>query len=292
VTEADFIALMREVAGTEAARGLYDDAAVFDVGGKLLVATHDMLVEGVHYRASDAPADVAWKLAAVNLSDLAAMGARPLGALVGYCLGEDAWDRAFAKGLGEALAHFGLPLLGGDTVASSTRILGLTAFGIAERAPPGRGGARPGDMLGVTGTIGDAGAGLEAPADSSLARRYLRPEPRIAAGAMLAASASAMMDVSDGLLIDAARMAEASGVSIAIALEKIPLSLAFIQARGETLEARLFAATAGDDYELLFASEAADTPIGTVDDGAGLRLTFEGRPVPLPERLGWEHRGG
>src|SRR3954465_13693444 len=114
--ESDFIDSLRPLARHPGARALEDDAAVLYIGGVGLVLTHDMLVEGVHYLPSDPPQDVAWKLVAVNLSDLAAKGARPVGALLGYTLGTDEWDEAFVEGLGAALAAFGLPLLGRDTV--------------------------------------------------------------------------------------------------------------------------------------------------------------------------------
>src|SRR5690349_14729568 len=139
--ESDFIDLMRALARDPAARGLDDDAAVLSLGGETLVLTHDMIVEGVHYLPTDPPEDVAWKLVAVNLSDLAAKGARPLGALLGYALGQDDWDRAFAKGLGTALGAFGLNLLGGDTVKmpeGAPRALGLTAIGRASGPVPSR----------------------------------------------------------------------------------------------------------------------------------------------------------
>ncbi|MET0364868.1 MAG: thiamine-phosphate kinase, partial [Sphingobium sp.] len=162
--EADFIAALQGIATDPAARGLMDDAAVLPFVGSI-VLTHDMMVEGVHYLPDDTPADVAWKLLAVNLSDLAAKGAEPLGVLLGYAMTDDAaWDAAFAVGLGEAAAMLGVPVLGGDTVRmpqGAPRALGLTALG---RAPvggaPARSGARPGDLLHVSGTIGDAGAGL------------------------------------------------------------------------------------------------------------------------------------
>src|SRR5687767_5538391 len=118
-----------------------------------------MLIEGVHYLPDDPPGDVAWKLLAVNLSDLAAKGARPVGALLGYMLGEDAWDRAFAEGLKSAAAAFQIPLLGGDTVrapAGSARSFGLTAIGEATGTVPSRAGAQAGDHLWVSGTIGDS----------------------------------------------------------------------------------------------------------------------------------------
>src|SRR4029077_6231238 len=121
-----FVDALRGFATDPAARGLIDDAAVLEVGGERLVLTHDMIVEGVHYLPDDPPADVAWKLVAVNLSDLAAKGARPLGVLLGFTRGDEGWDRAFAEGLAVTLGAFGLPLLGGDTVSAPARVLGLT----------------------------------------------------------------------------------------------------------------------------------------------------------------------
>ncbi len=278
---------------------------MLETGDGAIVLTHDMIVEGVHYLPGDPPADVAWKLVAVNLSDLAAKGARPMGVLLGFTLGDAAWDRAFADGLGTVLGAFGIPLLGGDTVSAPTRVLGLTAIGRAELIPPDRSGARPGDRLWVSGTIGDAGAGLEALRDGSdaaaLIERYRNPRPRLEAGERLVPFVTAMMDVSDGLLIDAGRMAEASGCRAAIALDAVPLSEAYLARCGE---ARLEAATAGDDYELLFAAPARHaaailalseelglpfTPIGGFLEGSGLGLSESGRPVSLPERLGFEH---
>ncbi len=296
---------MRALATDPAARGLVDDAAVLETGGSAIVLTHDMLVEGVHYLPDDPPADVAWKLVAVNLSDLAAKGARPMGVLLGFTLGDADWDRAFADGLGQVLGAFGIPLLGGDTVSAPARVLGLTAIGRAERVPPNRSGAAPGDQLWVSGTIGDGGAGLKALREGldapELVERYRNPRPRLEAGERLAPLVSAMMDVSDGLLIDTARMAEASGCAAAIDLDAVPLSAPYLALLGE---ARLAAATAGDDYELLFAAGPAQAPvilalseeiglpfsrIGAFATGAGISLTERGTPVALPERLGFEH---
>jgi thiamine-monophosphate kinase len=313
MTEAEFIALMRGIAGGPAARGLEDDAAVLEVGGKTLVLTHDMIVEGVHFLPDDPPADVAWKLLAVNLSDLAAKGALPVGALLGYTLGEAKWDRAFAAGLESAASAFGIALLGGDTVrapAGSARTLGLTAIGEAAGAVPSRAGARAGDHLWVSGTIGDSGAGLKllrakVAGGRFLVERYRNPRPRLEAGQRLAPLARAMMDVSDGLLIDAGHMAAASKAAIRIDIGLVPLSEAFLAAMGDEREARLFAASAGDDYELLFAAPAERSPaihaladeiglplsrIGEVESGEGLRLCDGDETVALPERLGWEHR--
>jgi thiamine-monophosphate kinase len=310
VREQAFIESLRALATHPAARGLLDDAAVFDIGGRSLVLTHDMLLEGVHYLRDDPPGDVAWKLLAVNLSDLAAKGARPLGVLLGYSLGEDEWDEGFVAGLGTALAAFGLPLLGGDTVrGTGPRTLTLTAIGEANGPVPSRAGARPGDHLWVSGTIGDSGAGLrglagEIERDPFLTDRYRNPRPRLEAGQRLAPLVAAMMDVSDGLLIDSSRLAEASGAAIGIDLARIPLSEAFLRTLGGGREARLAAAAAGDDYELLFAAGADRSAqilalqdelglpfsrIGAIDRGSGLSLTDAGEPVPLPPRLGWVH---
>ena len=305
MNESAFIESLKALATHPAARGLADDAAVLEIGGRTLVLTHDMLVEGVHYLPGDPPGDVAWKLVAVNLSDLAAKGARPIGALLGYSLGEEGWDAAFVKGLDTALGAFGLPLLGGDTVrGAGARTLALTVIGEAAGPVPSRSGGRPGDHLWVSGTIGDAGAGLRGLSEA-LVERYRNPRPRLEAGERLAPLVGAMMDVSDGLLIDASRLAAASGVAAEIDLALVPLSKALLSALEDGREVRLAAATAGDDYELLFAAapgwaveilalqEELGLPfsrIGGLAEGAGLSLSEAGEAVPLPPRLGWEHR--
>ncbi len=293
MTEADVIAALRTLPLHPGAHGLTDDAA--HLGD--LVLTKDMIVAGVHFLPDDPPADVAWKLVATNLSDLAAKGAVPVGAMLGYPIGDDAWDRAFLAGLDAVLRAFDCPLLGGDTVtlpAGTPRILSLTAIGRSAHAPR-RDGARGGDALWVTGTIGDAGAGLAiaqgAAGPAALPARYRRPTPRLAEGQALAPHVHAMMDVSDGLLIDATRMASASGLAVTIDLAAVPLSTE-LRAFGHDA---LTAATAGDDYELLFACADGVTPpvaatrIGTFAKGKGLRLTDAGHPVPLPIHLGYQH---
>lgn len=316
--EGDFIALMRALAGDPGARGLMDDAATLDVGGDTLVLTHDMIVEGVHYRADDSAADVAWKLVAVNMSDLAAKGALPRGVLLGFSLADDGeWDRDFATGLREALGHFGAPLLGGDTVSvppGAPRSLGMTAIGTAPAAgAPSRAGAKAGDLVYVSGPIGDAGAGLAlaASADTSMTEdertliaAYKRPMPDLALGRDLAALVTAMADISDGLLIDAGRIATASGCAVGIELDRMPLSNAFLAVRGDSRDSRLFAATAGDDYRLVLTvspdraravAAIADrhriglTCVGACASGQGLTLRHEGRTIALPARLGYEH---
>jgi thiamine-monophosphate kinase len=302
-SESKFIALMRAMASDPAARGLLDDTAVVDLGRETLILTHDMMAEDVHWLRSADATDVAWKLVSVNLSDLSAKGARPLGVLLGFMLGDDRWDRRFAEGLQMALAHYDVPLLGGDTVANrgDKRALGLTAVGTATYRPvPSRAGAQPGDVLYVTGTLGDALAGfemaevgLESP--PALMSAYHRPIARVGEGQALAPLVSAMMDISDGLLLDADRMAAASKVEIKIDLARIPLSAAYRQQRGDGIDSRIQAASWGDDYQLLFtappevALPVPATAIGRVDEGFGLSLSDGGTIIPLPNSLGYQH---
>nr|WP_047167211.1 thiamine-phosphate kinase [Sphingomonas sp. Y57] len=306
--EQRLIDRLRGLARHPGARGLADDVAVLPAPlGRDLVFTHDMLVEGVHYLAGDPAGDVAWKLLAVNLSDLAAKGAEPLGVLMGFGLtGAPDWDAAFVDGLGRALDHFGVALLGGDTVAQPTgaaRVLGLTAIGQAPAGgAPDRREAKAGDLLVLTGPVGDAGLGLrialgEIDGPRRLLKAYRLPMPRLAEGRALAPLAHAMADVSDGLLIDAARIADASGLAIAIDLDAVPLSDE-ARAFGNGRAARLAAATAGDDYQLIAAIPPAATAtvardtkvIGRFEAGSGLHLHDRDGPVPLPGTLGYEHR--
>jgi len=308
--EAAFIAALRRIATDPMARGLSDDAAVLDD----LVLTHDIIVEGVHFLRDDPPADVAWKLVAVNLSDLAGKGAWPIAVLLGYTLADDpAWDDAFLTGLADVLARFGVALAGGDTVAvpaGTPRTLGLTAIG---RAPagdtPSRAGASAGETVFVAGTIGDAGAGLAIArghihGPAALLEAYRRPVPLLDVGRALAPHVTAMMDISDGLLIDASRLGEASGVAIKIDLDQVPLSPALIEHHGDDRDSRLRAATAGDDYALLFTASGTReaellsicepfrvrlTRVGSVANGTGLVLRDRDGTVPLPGRLGYEH---
>lgn len=284
--EPAFIDLLRSFATHPAARGLNDDCAVLEIGEETLVLTHDTLAEGVHFLPGQDPADIAWKLVATNLSDLAAKGAQPLGVLVGYMLGRD--DARFAEGLGEALAHYRVPLLGGDTVrGSGPQVLGLTALGRATHRPvPSRAGARAGDGLYVTGPVGAALLGFEAlQAGSGDSAAYCRPRALLAEGQALAPLVSAMMDVSDGLLLDARRMAEASGVTLGIEAAAVPIA---------TPEARRDEALRwGDDYQLLFTAPAdAELPvpaqrIGSVLPQGPHSLLLDG--APPAGRMGYEH---
>ncbi|WP_294172924.1 thiamine-phosphate kinase [uncultured Sphingomonas sp.] len=300
---------LRGIATDPAARGLLDDAAVLGD----LVLTHDSIAEGVHFLPDDPPASVGWKLVAVNLSDLAAKGAEPVAALLALTMtGADDWEESFLTGVAAACESYGLPLVGGDTISlppATPRVLGLTAIGRAVAPVPSRAGARAGDRLWLVGTLGDSAAGLallqmDAAAVGALVDVYRRPVPLLAAGRALAPLANAMMDVSDGLLLDVSRMCRASGCGAEIDLHALPLSRAFIAERGQTRSARLFAATAGDDYALLAALPAGVDPtatlsspkaptmacIGTVTAGARLALADADGAVPWPERAGYEHR--
>jgi len=241
------------------------------------------MVDGVHFLPDADPADVAWKLVAVNLSDLAAKGAEPLGVLLGFTLSNSEWDMAFAGGLEQTLSHYNIPLLGGDTVSAGGhgRTLGLTALGKANSDNvPSRSGAIAGDALYVTGYLGEALAGLELTkaqrsSPSSLIAAHNRPIPLLAEGRVLAPIVNAMMDVSDGLLLDASRMAMASKLAVQIDLAAAPLSQEYISAKGDGRQQRLEAASGGDDYQLLFAASLeTELPIKAAKVG---HRTFFGR---------------
>lgn len=261
------------------AEGLRDDTATLTVGGEKLILTHDAIAEGVHYRSGTDPFDIAWKLVAMNLSDLAAKGAEPLGVLIGAVLVDGA--ERFVEGLRAILSEYAVPLLGGDTISVSPATFGCTAIGRAGAQVPRRDGGRPGDALWVTGTIGAAMLGFEG-GDTAA---YLRPRPRLAEGRTLAPHVHAMMDVSDGLLLDASRMAEASGCTAAITLADVPVAPGADPMR---------AVTWGDDYQLLFAAPADFAPsapatrIGSLTPAGPAPLLLDGQ---VPEiALGYLHR--
>jgi len=288
--ELAFIKALRAMAGHPAARGLDDDCAVLDLGAKTLVLTHDAMAQGVHYPDAADPYDVAWKLVAVNMSDLAAKGAQPVGVLLGYMLGRD--DVRFLEGLRAALDHFGAALLGGDTIAGpGPQVLGLTAIGRASHCPvPSRAGARAGDGLWVTGALGAAMLGFEAlESGSGDSTAYRRPQARLAEGKALAPRVTAMMDISDGLLLDAWRMAEASGLTLSIDSGSVPIAAS--EAR------RADALRWGDDYELLFTAPAGtDLPVPAFRIGEAAERTNEspllldGLPITDPTGLGYQHK--
>lgn len=288
-TELAFIEALRGIATHPGARGLDDDCAVIEFGGEALVLTHDAMAEGVHFLREQDPADVAWKLVASNMSDLAAKGAEPVGVLLGYAFGKD--DTRFLAGLREALEHYNAPLLGGDTIAApGGQVLGLTAIGRATFRPvPSRAGARPGDNLWITGPVGAAMMGLEAlrsgSGDDSAA--YRRPQALLAQGQALAPHVTAMMDVSDGLLLDATRMARASGLSFAIDSAAVPIAA--------PEDRRADALRWGDDYQLLYTLPAGAEPpvpshrIGTARASGSAPVILDGIALTDQDRLGYEH---
>ena len=286
--EAAFIEALGALALHPGARGLADDCAVLEFGGEALILTHDMMVEGIHVLPGQDPADIAWKLVTVNLSDLAACGAEPLGVLLGHMLGEG--DERFVAGLAEVLEHYGVPLLGGDTVSGGPpRAWGLTAIGRATHRPvPSRAGARPGDGVWITGSLGAAMLGFEALREGTAgdSTAYRRPLARLSEGEALAPLVTAMMDVSDGLLLDASRLAAASGVTLALDSAAVPIAVP--EARRDD------AMRWGDDYELLFTLPetvgplVSATRIGEVGPVGDEPLLLDGGPPK--GSLGYEHR--
>lgn len=261
---------------------------MLEIGGEALVLTHDAMVEGVHFLSGQDPADVAWKLVATNISDLAAKGAEPIGVLLGYQLGTR--DARFVEGLAEALDHYGAKLLGGDTTgANGPQSLGLTAIGRATVRPvPSRSGAKAGDSIWLTGKLGAAMLGLEAlQSGTGDSAAYRRPQARLAEGLALAPQVTAMMDVSDGLLLDASRMAKASAATFTIDSAAVPIA-APEHRRAEALRW-------GDDYELLFTLPAGIVPaasatrIGEVRDLGPDPLLLDGKSLPAGDEGGFVH---
>ena len=310
--------LFAPLATAPGAFGLTDDAALATPPPSVdLVVTADALVEGVHFLPDDPPDAIAKKALRVNLSDLAAKGCAPAGYLLVLALPDRidiAWLTAFAKGLGKDQAAYQLSLLGGDTTSTPGPLtIAITAFG---HVPTGtmirRAGAKIGDLVFVSATIGDAGAGLaclkgeggslNANDREFLIRRYRLPEPRVALGRSLRGIASAALDVSDGLLGDLEHIGEVSQVGIEVRADTIPLSRAARSLLGS--DALVRAATSGDDYEIAFtappskagevravaaASGIAVTEIGRVVAGQGVvLLDSQGREVPVP-RKGFTH---
>jgi thiamine-monophosphate kinase len=248
--------------------GVGDDAALLECPpGMQLVATTDTLVAGVHFPNAVPAAAIGHRALAVNLSDLAAMGARPAWALLALTLpeAEEQWLEEFAAGLGALARAHDVALIGGDTTRGpltvTVQLLGHVPHGRALT----RAGGRAGDQLYVSGSPGDAGAGLAieqgrlaAPPEAApyLRERFLLPTPRVALGERLREYARACIDVSDGLLGDAGKLAAASGVGLEISFEALPVSPQLTQALGADA-ARELALTAGDDYDLLFAVDPA-----------------------------------
>lgn len=298
--------------------GIGDDAAVLAVpAGQELVVALDTLVEGVHFPRGTAATDIGWKALAVNLSDLAAMGASPAWALLSLTL--PTGDAAFVEGFVEGFAQLAKPqrlaLVGGDTTRGplviSVVVHGFVPLGKALT----RAGARVGDAVLVTGTLGDAAAGLHglqhslaADDDRAAQRGYLagrlnRPTPRLAAGTALRGQASACVDISDGLLADLGHICAASGVGAELDAVLLPRSSALLGLYDDA-SALQFALSGGDDYELCFTVPAnrlaqvqADvgrlgcgvTRIGRIVEGSGVRVRGSTGEFLTPERAGWEH---
>jgi len=267
LSEAGELGLLAELERRGLARGIEHDAAALGDG---VVVTQDALVEGVHFRLDRISwRDLGWRAAAVNLSDLAASGATAEGLLVTLAAPADT-DLEDVLELYAGMAETGVRIVGGDTTRADQLLLSVTAVGRADRVP-GRAGARPGDTLVVTGPLGAAGAAFRR-------ETYVRPPLRLAEGRELARHAHAQLDLSDGLAIDAARMAARSGCRLAIDLERVPI------APGAELADLGF----GEDYELLAAVEEPGslTVIGRCEEGDGVALTLDGEPYELG---GWEH---
>ncbi len=320
--EFDLIDLIARRAGAirgDVAIGIGDDAAVLDLArGERLVACVDTLVAGVHFPDGTAPADLGWKALAVNLSDLAAMGAEPRFALLALTLPDDdpAFVRAFAAAFAALARRHGVALVGGDTTRGPLSI-SVTALGALPRgAALRRDGARIGDAVWTSGTLGDAAAGLAwldgrigaaAPRDAKALRHRLdRPEPRVTLGLALRGLASAAIDVSDGFAQDLVHVLESSGVRATVNEPALP-GYAGLAAPGIATElARRCLLAGGDDYELVFTAPPARrgeveaigrelglalARVGTIERGAPALtvLDAEGRPVPLPR--GYDHFG-
>jgi thiamine-monophosphate kinase len=295
----------RPLASHPGALGLADDAALIDPEpGTQIVVTSDTIVENIHFLQNDPPESVAHKLLGVNFSDIAAMGAEPLGYVLSLALPQswaesqrEAWLSGFAVGLSDMQIEVSAGLLGGDTVSSpGGLVLTVTAFG---RVPSGRAlqrsGARPGDIVFLTGTLGDAALGLAALQDrltglpeavrTELVRRYRHPSPRIGVGPRLVGLASAAIDVSDGLVADLGHLCRASNVTAAVDANALPLSAAAQTALTAQPDLLPLILTGGDDYELAFTAPAqAHTALAAVTSASGVAITAIGEIEAALER--------
>jgi len=290
--------------------GIGDDAAVLEVpAGQHLVAATDTLNVGTHFPADTAPADIAHKCLAVNLSDLAAMGASPRWALLSLSLpqADPEWLRSFIQGFQSLAQEHGVTLVGGDTTSGPLSVC-LTALGVIEQGRQlQRDGARPGDLLVVSGTIGGAARVLELLRDGETAtqRQLLdRPQPRVALGQTLVGYANACIDISDGLLADLGHVVRASGCGAQVELERLPFT-GLLADLGEVQRWNC-QLSGGDDYELLFTlppryetklqawQKQLDidlTVIGEIMEGGGIRCVTPGGKQYDPESAGFEHFG-
>lgn len=282
--------------------GVGDDGAVLTPEPDLQqVQVLDTLVEGVHFPASIAADDVGYRVVAVNLSDVAAMGARPRWMTLALTLWDkdELWVENFAAGLFAAADEHGVALVGGDTTRGDSVVVSVNVTAEVEQGEALlRSGALAGDTIFVTGTVGDAAAGLELirndQHDEFLVGRFLRPSARVATGRALRGNAHAAIDVSDGLVADLSKMLSASGVGGEIDIDNVPLSTA-LRDRFSADDQRRFALTGGDDYELCFTADAdavshidGITAIGRVIDGQGLTCRQNGEVVEIDD-AGYRH---
>ena len=291
--------------------GIGDDAAVLEVpAGQHLVAATDTLNAGVHFPVDTSPSDVGYKCLAVNLSDLAAMGATPRWALLSLSLpqADPEWVRLFSQGFMSLAQPHGVSLVGGDTTSGPLSV-SLTALGFIE---PGRqltrSGANPGDLLVVSGSIGGAAHALDMMSmGKPVVNRHLldRPQPRVGLGQSLKGYASACIDISDGLLADLGHVLKASGCGAKIQLEKLPKTDGFAELSPE--QAWNYQLSGGDDYELLFTlppRHGARLPelsknlgiglsvIGEIEKDAGIRCIDQHGRTYHPQDTGFEHFRG
>lgn len=298
--------------------GIGDDGAVLaPAHDRDLVCVVDTIVEGVHYPVGLSARDIGFRAVAVNLSDLAAMAARPRWMTLALTLSanDPDWLDGFARGLFEAASHWSMPLVGGDTTRGEQTVVTVELLGDVERgAFLTRSGAKSGDDLYVTGTPGDAAGGLASivagnteqdAADGDhryLRQRFTRPTPRVPFGLAIAGIATAAIDVSDGLVADAGKLAHASNTGARIDLQRLPLSAELRRVAGDAKAAR-YALTGGDDYELCFSADPADgaelhsladalgvllTRIGKLDDTGQILVCREGQPVEFSD-TGYRH---
>jgi thiamine-monophosphate kinase len=290
--------------------GIGDDAAVLDApADKKLVLAMDTLVEGIHFLPETAAIDLGHRALAVNLSDLAAMGAVPSWMSLSLSLPKpnEEWLEQFATGLFTLAREHDVQLIGGDTVRGPLVITVQVGGWIEADRWLTRGGARPGDALYVSGSVGDAAAGLEVmraerasdTATSYLLQRFLRPQPRVALGRELRPIASAAMDVSDGLIADVGKLCKASGCGATIDADALPLSDALRQCCSPE-QGLQHALSGGDDYELIFCLAPDDcaqvesiagvtvTRIGVIEAEAGVRCVRGGEPFEVM-RAGFDH---
>ncbi len=278
--------------------GIGDDGAILSpTPGKQLVTVVDTLVEGVHFPEGLGPDDIGYRAVAVNLSDIAAMGAEPRWMTLSLSMPEavERWLMYFSEGLLAAAAEHGVELVGGDTTVAPQVVVSVQVLGEVETGRAIlRSGASPGDTIYVTGTVGDAAAGLHGlehgGVPKELASRFSRPSARVRYGQSLVGIASAAIDISDGLYADLGKLLAASDVGGEIDLGRLPLSSA-LQASFTPKEQREFALTGGDDYELCFTSagEPPDpgfmelTAIGSVVEEAGLTCTLDDEAVDFDD---------